>query len=1191
MGRLSRVKDRLLGKPKPDGGSKAGSGVSCPSATPPTAPVLPSASAPPSASETPPVPTIIAHPPPEQIVPSAPQPSNPTPAAPVPQPSTPPTASDAASSPSHDVDPWGLAYKIFQEREPELTADYAKHLASLRGETAASIDLSKIQEKKQWRVSLLGRDIKIREQAEKLAKFLLWSDPIVKDALSAQPYAALAWSGVSMLLPHLTSGATQNEAMLKGFNSIGEVQVYWAICDETYLQAEHRQHYERLVEPLAKLYSYIIEYQARVICHLSRTQLSRGPFSTRSAGFSEGGGQTQRIYEDQKERILLQDLASDYEGYKNFNPQKVEGTCEWFLNDDRFRRWRESNTSSLLWVSAGPGCGKSVLSRALIDDHRLSTKVATSTVCHFFFRDGDESRRYSTNALCAILHQLFTQDPAGSLIGNALPSHKNYGEKLTGNFSELWRILLECDFDIACASTAQAAESKMTKLRRDDYTVGWICPLEVEQTAALAMLDEEHDRLPQPATDHNVYTLGRIAGHNVVIAGLYQPGNNPAATVVTQMRTTFPNLKFGVLVGIGGGVPVRTDTGMIRLGHVVVSKPAGGHSGAVQYDHGKAKAGRFERTGALAPPPAVLFGAAQELAAKRARAREDPLGENIKRIDTSIRTLRRYKYPGAAEDRLHRRGYEHRQPVVPCDECGCDPLQRIVRPTDDEGDEGDEPYIAVHRGTVASGELVVKDALLRDRLAEEGLLCFEMEAAGALADFPCIVIRGISDYCDSHKNDQWHGYVRPRPPQHMRGSCEQGGGPRKVGVWGFGGGGKSQLALSYLQHYRHDYDATFWIQAGQPASIDRDFVEIRRLLPHSASGESNGPEEVRQDVLAWFARRTGKWLFVFDGADHLDKNDNKFTDFLRYIPNSADVHVDFTSRSTVAERLSTFGGVRVAELEEDQAVTLFVKHVTVPRARGRTEEEARAIVEELGRLALAVTIAASYVADTPRLKQNLTQYLEEFRRRRRQLLDRLPDGLADRYDHSVMTVWETSYAAVHDRLPEACRLLTLLAFVNYEDIFLELFGLRPDAGGEGGRWMSVVSDQAMDLQRVEECFAVLERYSLVQQQADAEAYSIHRLVHAWDRDRLGAEEIDRFCRAALEMLYSATQDCGDGPETKRRLVPHLRANFDEVARLGIDAEEEAVAVVDCVEAIGVFTGDIGSWGEAAAMKKEVLEKR
>jgi hypothetical protein len=88
------------------------------------------------------------------------------------------------------------------------------------------------------------------------------------------------------------------------------------------------------------------------------------------------------------------------------------------------------------------------------------------------------------------------------------------------------------------------------KLSHGDYTVGWICPLEVEQVAALEMLDEEHERLPQQLADHNVYSLGSISGHNVVIAGLYQPGNNPAVTVVTQMRMTFPNLRFGLLVGI-----------------------------------------------------------------------------------------------------------------------------------------------------------------------------------------------------------------------------------------------------------------------------------------------------------------------------------------------------------------------------------------------------------------------------------------------------------------------------------------------------------------------------------------------------------------------------------------------------------------------------------------------------------------
>jgi len=316
-------------------------------------------------------------------------------------------------------------------------------------------------------------------------------------------------------------------------------------------------------------------------------------------------------------------------------------------------------------------------------------------------------------------------------------------------------------------SQGSISRASKRKLSPDEYTVGWICPLEVEQTAALVMLDEEHERLPQPSTDHNVYTLGGIGGHNVVVAGLPTPGNNPAAAVVTQMRTTFPNLKFGLLVGIGGGVPVVTDNGMIRLGDVVVSKPAGGHSGAVQYDHGKAEVGQFRRTGALAPPPAVLLNAAQDLAAKRARSCKDPVLENINRVDTDIPGLRKYQHPGATHDHLYPSDYVHGDPTLSCDRCGCDPTLRIQRDIDE--DANDERYVVVHRGTIASGELVVKNGTLRDELAKQhGVLCFEMEAAGALADFPCIVIRGISDYCDSHKNDQWHGYAAAAAAAYAR---------------------------------------------------------------------------------------------------------------------------------------------------------------------------------------------------------------------------------------------------------------------------------------------------------------------------------------------------------------------------------------------------------------------------------------
>lgn len=115
-------------------------------------------------------------------------------------------------------------------------------------------------------------------------------------------------------------------------------------------------------------------------------------------------------------------------------------------------------------------------------------------------------------------------------------------------------------------------------------------------------------------------------------------------------------------MGIGGGVPTRTDDGLIRLGHVVISKPVIEHSGAVQYDHGKAKAGQFRRTCFLTPPPFMLLNTAQRMVVERVTTLEDPLCESLKRIDTSRRRLRRFKHPGPNRDTLYRAGYMHRDP-------------------------------------------------------------------------------------------------------------------------------------------------------------------------------------------------------------------------------------------------------------------------------------------------------------------------------------------------------------------------------------------------------------------------------------------------------------------------------------------------------------------------------------------------
>ncbi|KAI3571553.1 hypothetical protein IWW34DRAFT_561907, partial [Fusarium oxysporum f. sp. albedinis] len=89
------------------------------------------------------------------------------------------------------------------------------------------------------------------------------------------------------------------------------------------------------------------------------------------------------------------------------------------------------------------------------------------------------------------------------------------------------------------------------------YTIAWICALYIETAAAQAMQDERHGELPRRPNDNNTYTLGSIKNHNIVIACLPQDqiGNNTAAIVLTDLKRTFPSIRHGLIVGIGGGAP------------------------------------------------------------------------------------------------------------------------------------------------------------------------------------------------------------------------------------------------------------------------------------------------------------------------------------------------------------------------------------------------------------------------------------------------------------------------------------------------------------------------------------------------------------------------------------------------------------------------------------------------------------
>ncbi|KAL4911940.1 nucleoside phosphorylase domain-containing protein [Aspergillus aurantiobrunneus] len=251
-------------------------------------------------------------------------------------------------------------------------------------------------------------------------------------------------------------------------------------------------------------------------------------------------------------------------------------------------------------------------------------------------------------------------------------------------------------------------------LRYEDFTVGWVTALPIELAAARKMLDEEYEY-----HDDSTYTLGRIGEHSVVVACF------PSRQLGHRKRGY--SLEFCLMVGIGGRVPSPEND--VRLGDVVVSQPQGTYGGVVQYDLGKTvSGGQQTRSGFLNAPPAAILKTVSWLQLNHT------LGKDTMSAYLSY----------AGPDVLFESSYTHEGgSSVDC------PQDLVVPRTPRTGSA-----VKIHYGTIASRNQVMTDAVTRDWLSSKlgGILCFKMEAARLMNNLPCLVIRGISDYCNSHKN-------------------------------------------------------------------------------------------------------------------------------------------------------------------------------------------------------------------------------------------------------------------------------------------------------------------------------------------------------------------------------------------------------------------------------------------------------
>ena len=293
-------------------------------------------------------------------------------------------------------------------------------------------------------------------------------------------------------------------------------------------------------------------------------------------------------------------------------------------------------------------------------------------------------------------------------------------------------------------------------LEAEQYTVAWLCALpESEQVAAVLALDQRHQDPPQDADDDNSYFFGSIGGHNIVIGCMppAQPGLVSASRLVGPMTRSFTNLKIWLFVGIGGGVPhyppCENADDDIHLGDVVIGYSEDtGAPAVVQWDMERRLEGsEHENLSNLDKPDRRLLGALGKLVTKH-ECGETLFDHHLEKI---IEKNPKFQHPGLDKDKLFQRTYRHGKSK----DCSlCDEKRVITRP------KRASTKLVYHRGTIVSGNSVMKNGMKRDKIGKKfNARCFEMEAAGVMDQTRCLVMRGIADYADGHKNWEWHRFA------------------------------------------------------------------------------------------------------------------------------------------------------------------------------------------------------------------------------------------------------------------------------------------------------------------------------------------------------------------------------------------------------------------------------------------------
>ncbi|CAG9977745.1 unnamed protein product [Clonostachys byssicola] len=729
---------------------------------------------------------------------------------------------------------------------------------------------------------------------------------------------------------------------------------------------------------------------------------------------------------------------------------------------------------------------------------------------------------------------------------------------------------------------------------RSDFRVAIFCALPLEADAIFLLFDHFWDdgdsSYGRAEGDPNHYTNGRIGQHDIVLAHLPGMGTQNAAAAAASLRTSYTELKLVFLVGICGGVP-EIDGVDAFLGDVVISRSI------VQYDYGRRYPDRFEvkatTEDSLGRANKDIRGLLASFETDREKARlEDKAGRYLQDIQNKtepsgprrLKGGRKYRNRGLGKDRLYKADYIHKHDEgcnvcrrgpceqatkTSCSDLGCSASKLVLRTrSSDRNDDNYKPAIFI--GKIGSGSTVMKSGKDRDRIAEEhDIVAFEMEGAGVWDEVPCLIVKGICDYADSHKDKRWQDFAAATAASVMKAILGRynSNAPRRLpphchtipyirnqevvkrqaeveklhqllsnssacqvaALWGLGGSGKTQIALEYAYQRWDARDCSvFWVHADMEATFVQNYKTIARKLGlDDTQNEENLLGAVRDRI-----ESLESWVLVIDNTDDIKvflpgQSAKKTANLIRYIPQSAGKSgtVLWTSRDERIDEIVGSGrAIEISRMTEAEGRELLYTKWN-KKDSGAKDATITKLLAELEWLALAISQAGAFMRRTQTRANEYLSMLSKKKHRWALFKASETAGIQQTpgVPNSLLGTWHISIERMQKENQLAYHILNALAYVNNQSIselmvaeFANCHGKRApcDCKDLRGRTndLLVVEDDDLDEQDIEILIALarLKEYSFIQihQNGKQKSYNMHKLVQDAARFGLSAGLMD-----------------------------------------------------------------------------------